>query len=72
MLRCLLFKEDGEELPAIPVKIVFLKNRNAPGKKAWPAILTTDIELTEEEVIQMYAKRWKIEEFFKVAIAAMK
>jgi hypothetical protein len=60
-------KENGEELPAIPVKIVFLKNRNTSDKKAWLAILTTDIELTEEEVVQMYAKRWKIEEFFKVA-----
>ena len=60
-------KEDGKVLPAIHVKIVFLKHRNPSAGKQWLAILTTDIELTEEEVVKMYAKRWKIKEFFKVA-----
>jgi hypothetical protein len=56
--------EKGE---AISVKIVFLVNKNSKKSHEWLAILTTDLELTEGEVIQMYAKRWKIEEFFKVA-----
>jgi hypothetical protein len=60
-------KIDGEMLSAIPIKIVFLKNRNSSAEEKWLAILTTGLELTEEEVVLMYAKRWKIEEFFKVA-----
>jgi IS4 transposase len=36
------------------------------------SILTTDLELTEEEVVQMYAKRWRIEEFFKIAKSLLK
>jgi hypothetical protein len=57
--------QEGEE--AIPVKIIFLQNRNSKNPKEWLAILTTDLELTEGQMVQMYAKRWKIEEFFKVA-----
>jgi hypothetical protein len=62
-------EKTGEKtmLPAVPVKIVFVKNRNASAQNKWLAILTTDLDLTEEEVVLMYAKRWKIEEFFKVA-----
>jgi hypothetical protein len=64
--------EDGKVLLPVPVKIVFLKNRNASASKEWIAILTTDLELTEEEIVGMYAKRWKIEEFFKVAKSLLK
>ena len=31
----------------------------------WLALLTTDLELTDEEIIQIYGKRWNIEVFFK-------
>jgi hypothetical protein len=65
-------KEDGNILPPVFVRIVFLKNRNTSAAKEWIAILTTDLELTEEEVVRMYAKRWKIEEFFKVAKSLLK
>ena len=61
---------DGYE--ALAVKIVFVKNRSASNDKEWLAILTTDLELSEEEVVCMYAKRWKIEEFFKVAKSLLK
>jgi len=56
----------------LAVKIVFIKNKSASDAKEWLAILTTDLELSEEEVICMYAKRWKIEEFFKVAKSLLK
>jgi len=56
---------NGEE-KAISVKIVFLENKSSKKPEEWLAILTTDLELTEEEIIQMYAKRWKIEEYHKV------
>ena len=62
--------QGGEE--AIPVKIVFLQNRQTKSPQEWLAILTTDLELSEEQIIQMYAKRWKIEEFFKVAKSLLK
>ena len=57
---------------AIAVKIVFVKNRSASNDTKWLAILTTDLELSEEEIVCMYAKRWKIEEFFKVAKSLLK
>jgi len=63
---------DDEKGEAIRVKIVFLVNKSSKKPQDWLAILTTDLELTEEEIVQMYAKRWKIEEFFKVAKSLLK
>jgi hypothetical protein len=63
--------QNGEE-KAISVKIVFLKNKSSKDPQDWLAIFTTDLELTEEDIVQMYAKRWKIEEFFKVAKSLLK
>ena len=62
---------NGEE-EAIAVKIVFLQNKRSKNPQEWLAILTTDLELSEEQVVQMYAKRWKIEEFFKVTKSLLK
>jgi len=45
------------------VKIVFVRNRNGRG---WLALLSTDTELPDEEVIRIYGKRWDIEVFFKM------
>ena len=61
-----------DEYDALAVKIVFVKNKSSSDPSEWIAILTTDLELTEEEVVCMYAKRWKIEEFFKVAKSLLK
>jgi len=63
---CVVLPPNKEE-EAVTVRIVFLQNRRTKDSKEWLAILTTDLELTEEQVVQMYAKRWNIEEFFKVA-----
>ena len=46
------------------MKIVFVRDRN--NKKKWIAILSTDLSLSEEEIIALYGKRWSIEVFFKV------
>lgn len=35
-------------------------------KRGWLALLSTDITLPDEEVIQLYGKRWDIEVFFKM------
>jgi hypothetical protein len=61
-----------KEVDAIDIRIVFLKNKSSKNPKEWLAIFTTDLELTGEEIVQMYAKRWKIEEFFKVAKSLLK
>ena len=50
----------GEKIPA---KIVCVRNKN--NKKDWIAFICTDPELSEEEVIRIYGKRWQIEVFFK-------
>jgi len=63
---CVALPPDGKK-EAVAVRIVFLQNKRSKKPNEWLAILTTDLELTEEQVVQMYAKRWKIEEFFKVA-----
>jgi len=46
------------------VKIVFVRNRNGRG---WLAVLSTDTNLPDAEVIRIYGKRWDIEVFFKMA-----
>jgi len=43
---------------------VFVKNRNK--KSDWLAILSTDITLSDEEIVRIYGKRWDIEVFFKM------
>lgn len=35
--------------------------------KNWLALLSTNLDLPEEEVVRLYGKRWDIECFFKVA-----
>jgi len=47
----------------IPAKIVCVRNRN--NMKDWVAFICTNPELSEEEVIRIYGKRWQIEVFFK-------
>lgn len=48
----------------IKVKIVFVKNRNK--KHSWLGILSTDITLSDDEIVRIYGKRWNIEVFFKM------
>lgn len=52
------------ELPSgIQVRVVFVRHRSK--KSEWLAILTTDLTLTVEDIIRIYAIRWDIEVFFK-------
>ncbi|MED1438598.1 transposase [Aeribacillus composti] len=48
----------------IQARIVFVRDRNR--SKNWLALLSTNIELPDEEVVRLYGKRWDIECFFKV------
>ena len=47
----------------IPAKIVFVRNKI--NRKDWLALVCTNTELCEEEIIRIYGKRWDIEVFFK-------
>ncbi|HWR09474.1 IS4 family transposase [Sporomusa sp.] len=50
-------------IPGLSVKIVFVENRTRKGE--WLAILSTDVTISEEEIIRVYGMRWDIETFFK-------
>ncbi len=54
--------ESGEPIKA---KIVFVRDRNR--SRQWLALLSTDLELQDEEIVRIYGKRWSIEVFFKMA-----
>jgi len=49
---------------AIPAKLVYVRNRKKP--KDYVILLSTNVSLSEEEIIRIYGKRWDIEVFFKV------
>jgi hypothetical protein len=54
--------ENGDQLMT---KIVFVRDRRQ--RRRWLALLTTDTELSDEEVVRIYGKRWNIEVFFKMS-----
>ncbi len=62
-----LGKDDNGEI--VKAKIVFVRDRRS---KKWLALLTTDINLTEEDVVRIYGKRWDIEVFFKMSKSFLK
>ena len=55
---------------AIPIKLVFVRNRN--NRQDYLILVSTDVNLSEEEIIQTYAKRWNIEVFFKMCKSYLK
>ncbi|MCL1876249.1 MAG: transposase [Synergistaceae bacterium] len=48
----------------LPVRLVYVRKRGK--RKEYLVLLSTDISLSEEEIIRIYGKRWQIEVFFKV------
>ena len=48
----------------IPAKVIYVRNRNK--RNEYLCLISTDVELDEDEVIRIYGKRWDIEVFFKV------
>jgi hypothetical protein len=48
----------------IPAKVVYVRNRNK--RKEYLCIISTDVNLDEDEIVRIYGKRWDIEVFFKV------
>ena len=59
--------KDGQPVKA---KIVFVRDRNRSRK--WLALLSTDISLSEQEIVRIYGKRWDIEVFFKMSKSFLK
>lgn len=53
----------------IPVKLVFVRNRNKAGE--YIILLTTDCSLRNSEVIRLYGNRWNIELFQSQQIPAV-
>jgi hypothetical protein len=56
-------RESKKNPEIIDVKIVFVKDRHS---KNWLALLSTDVDIDNEEIIRIYGKRWDIEVFFKM------
>lgn len=59
--------KDGQSIPA---KVIYVRNRNK--RKDYLCLICTDQNLSEEEVIRTYGKRWEIEVFFKVCKSYLK
>lgn len=53
-------EKDGTRIPA---KIVCVRNKK--NRKDWVPFICTNPDLSEEEIIRIYGKRWQIEVFFK-------
>jgi len=47
-----------------PAKLVFVRDNR---KSDWLALLSTDTSLADDQIVQIYGKRWDIEVFFKMA-----
>nr|WP_270837282.1 transposase [Mitsuokella multacida] len=59
--------KDGKRLP---VRLVFVRNKAKRGD--YLVLVSTDLSLSEEEIIQTYGKRWNIEVFFKMCKSYLK
>ena len=60
-------EKDGESIPA---KLVFVRNKSR--RKDWLILVSTDVSISEEEIIRIYGKRWDIEFFFKACKSYLK
>lgn len=47
----------------LPARIIFVRHRTS---RKWLGLLSTDLALSAEEIVQIYGKRWDIEVMFKV------
>lgn len=48
----------------LAAKLVFVRDKR---KKDWLALVSTDTQLADEDIVRIYGKRWDIEVFFKMA-----
>jgi hypothetical protein len=59
-----LYATEDKTETTLPARLVYVRNRNK--RNEWIAIISTDMDLSEEDIIALYGKRWDIEVFFKV------
>lgn len=59
-----------EDVAPIAAKLISMRNRS--NRKDYLVLLSTDTSLTEDEVIQLYGKRWDIEVFFKTCKSVLR
>jgi hypothetical protein len=52
-----------EEVEWIPVQLIYVRKRG--NRKDYLVLISTDMSISEKEVIRIYGKRWNIEVFFK-------
>ena len=55
--------ETGKE--RIPVKLVFVRNRNK--RSEYIVILSSDCSISDREIVRLYGNRWSIELFFRAS-----
>ena len=65
-----LYAVEGNVETTLAAKLVYIRNRNK--RNEWIALVTTDLALSEDDVIALYAKRWDIEVFFKICKSYLK
>jgi len=65
-----LYATEGKTEVAIPARLVYVRNRNK--RNDWIALISTDMALSEEDIIALYGKRWDIEVFFKICKSYLK
>jgi len=65
-----LYAADGKNEVTIPARLVFVRNRNK--RNDWIAFVSTDMTISEEDIIALYGKRWDIEVFFKICKSYLK
>jgi len=66
-VEVMLYNDQGDTLPT---RLVYVRDRLH--SKKWIAFASTDMTLTEEQVIALYGKRWDIEVFFKMCKSYLK
>ena len=59
----LIQKENRKVVSSIPARIVYVRNKS--NRKDWIALISTDMDISEEEIIRCYGARWNIEVYFK-------
>jgi len=67
-----LASTDKEPEQWVKTKLLFVRGaakgeKQTVGKKDWALFLTTDVSLTPQEILEIYALRWGIEVYFKEA-----
>ena len=65
-----LHTTENGDMAFVPAKIVYVRNRQK--RNEWIALVSTDLELSEDDIITLYGKRWDIEVFFKICKSYLK